>query len=468
MKNPKKSIALRLNYAYKNLDGKYQILMECRNFNTKPDPLRISVFDSSGKIFKFAKSNVHKGKITGIPKASKYNAYFEKLEYRIFLVMDYLTFNRIPKSKKNVEHHLYKNLSEVYNYFQNIDITDPEEVVKYSEGLRKTPAEWKAEHEESVKLEKELGIFKPVNLIEAIDFYKFPSVDSTVKTILKSYAKSLGHQDLSIAMLNKKLLEDCVKHAKTMETNYKRGYMLSTLKKFVKKMRSLATCLKSEGFNIDSSVHDYRLKAGKHKSQVAFNYTEKQNVWALKRDEYLMVKNLKITDKTLIKVRDMFVVETEAGGLRVNELFAINEDSIQNLNGEHELILIAGKSTKILQYTIKEETYQLIKKYKFNMQQFAHGQTYNILLRKLAEKAGLKREVVQIYGDISTNTIITKKFPIYKLFSSKAARKAFISILYNDNVPIDKIARITRHSTEAINHYISVLENVDRETIKRF
>jgi hypothetical protein len=150
----------------------------------------------------------------------------------------------------------------------------------------------------------------------------------------------------------------------------------------------------------------------------------------------------------------------------VNELFKIDADSVQDVNDEHAFILNAAKTKKLLHYTIKESTYELLKKYDFNMHQFEHSQTYNKYLSKLAEKAGLDRQILQFYPDISANKISTKVFPLYELFSSKAARKAFISILYNDGVPIDKIARITRHSLEAINYYISVLENFDRNTIK--
>jgi hypothetical protein len=407
-----------------------------------------------------------KGKIVGLANAGKLNVYFERLQHKIFLVMDFMVFNMVPRTKKNIEFHLYKNFSEVYEYFQNIDITDPNDVIKYAEGFKKSPEEWLAEHQQSTELEKQLGIYRPINLIEAIDFFKFPSVDSTVKTIIKSYAESLNHNDLSISLLTTKLLEDCVKHAKTMTTYKERGYTLSTLKKFVKKTRALAICLKNEGYKIDSEIQNYKLDAGKRKSPITFNLSEKQNVWALKREEYEMIKNLKITNKTLRTTRDMFMVQVEAGGLRVNELFKINKDSIHEVNSEHILVLEAGKTKKIMNYTIKPHTYETLKSYNFNMHQFEHEQTYNKYLRKLAEKATLNREVIQMRGDIKTDKIVSKVYPIHELFSSKAARKAFISILYNDGVPVDKIARITRHSTDSINHYISVLENVDKKTIE--
>jgi hypothetical protein len=408
---------------------------------------------------------VQKGKVVGLANAGKLNVYFDKLQHRVFLVMDFILFNGLPKTKQSIEFHLYKNLNEVYEYFMNIDITDPDEVNNYANGLRKSPEEWLEDHKQSIELEKELGIFRPSSIIEAIDFYKFPSVDSTVKTIVKSYAESIGHDDLSINLLDKKLLQDCVNHAKTLKTYRKRGYMLSTLKKFVKKMRSLATCLSKEGFKIDATIHDYRLDAGGRKSPINFNYNEKQNVWALKRDEYEIMKKFNTNNKTLRTTRDMFIVQTECGGLRVNELFRINEETIQNVNNEHVFILDSAKSKKILSYTIKEDTYELMKKYKFNMHQFEHSQTYNENLRTLAKKAGLNRQILQMISDVSANILQPKVYHLHELFSSKAARKAFISILYNEGIPVDKIARITGHSADAINHYISVLENVDMKTI---
>lgn len=465
MKIPQKTISIRLNYAYKSKEGNYQILLECRNFNTKPNLLRISAFESSGNTIAINKSNIKKGRIVDTPKAGQLNAYFDKIKQRIFLVMDFLAFNGKEKNKKNVEYYTYKSFRQVYEYFQEIDITDPEEVNSYAEALHKSPEEWEADYKKSLELEKELGIFLPSMLIEAIEFYDFPNVDSTVKVILKSYCKSIGHDDISIKLLDKKLLENCVEHAKTMKTAYERGYMLSTLKKFIKKFKSLAVSLAREGFEIDKSIHDYELKAGKSRSTISFNYTEKENVWALTKDEYQRIKDFKLTNKTLQKTRDMFVFQVEAGGLRVNELFRISENNIKKANDEYHLVIRASKTSKILSYTIKPEIISILEKYKYNLHLFKHGTTYNKYLRKLAEKVGLTREVIIMSGDISKDEIESEPVKICKLFTSKAARKAFISILYNDDYTIEQIARITRHSIESINNYISILIKTDSKTM---
>jgi integrase len=153
------------------------------------------------------------------------------------------------------------------------------------------------------------------------------------------------------------------------------------------------------------------------------------------------------------------------GGLRISDLFKIRKESIDDLDNSFFLTLESEKTSKVLQYQLREETVNLLKKYNYNMQLIKNGQTYNIVLKKLAKHVGLNRKVIQLVGDISSDSIKKETFQIWELFSSKCARKAFISILYNAGVPVDKIARITRHSSDSINHYISVLEEVDLKTI---
>ncbi len=465
MKPIKKSIAVRLNYAYKNKEGKYQLLLECRNFKSSPDPLRISILDSDGNTYHVAKSNILKGRVIDITQAGKFNSYFDQLKQRIFLVMDYLSFNGKAKTKINVEEYLYKNFREVYEYFQNVDVTDAEEIQQYSDALNMTKEDWQIQHEERIALEKELNIYKPSQILEAIDFFKFPNVDTTVSVIIRSYANSIGQTDFSISNLNYNLLEKCVLHAKTMETDYKRGYLLSSLKKFVKKTRSLATSLEIEGYNINKNIHNYRLGAGNRNSAVCFNFSEKQNVWAIKIEEFDKIKNAQLTDKSMLQTRDMFIVATLAGGLRISELYKINKDSIDKLNNKFVMTLQTEKTGAVLNYEIRKETVDILKKYNYNMKLLKNSQNYCEALKKLAKHVGLTRQVIQFIPDVSKDSIGRKTYFIWELFSSKCARKAFISILYNKGVPVDKIARITKHSSDSINHYISVLEEVDTKTI---
>jgi len=60
-----------------------------------------------------------------------------------------------------------------------------------------------------------------------------------------------------------------------------------------------------------------------------------------------------------------------------------------------------------------------------------------------------------------------KKIILYEHFSSKLARKALVSILYNLEISKELISKITNHSKDTVEYYIALEEDFKRKMLNK-
>ena len=101
------------------------------------------------------------------------------------------------------------------------------------------------------------------------------------------------------------------------------------------------------------------------------------------------------------------------------------------LNGKKILTLKAGKTNKPITNPVSDKFEKLLKEYNYKIPIFNNDSTYNDNLKLMAKEIGLNREILQYENYAHYNEPKTYKVILHEVFSTKLARKALVSILYN-------------------------------------
>jgi integrase len=219
--------------------------------------------------------------------------------------------------------------------------------------------------------------------------------------------------------------------------------------KRISQIKSILNQATKLGLNKYLTFKEYKVLKTKSKKE----YLNKEEI------QSLLELNLS-ENKRLEKVRDIFLVCCYTG-VRFSEYKNLKKENIE-LGKEGKRINYFSKKTKKYVNTICDEnTFELLKKYKFNLPQIS-GQKYNEYIKEVCQIAGIDNVItVHTYKSGKATTYQKQKF---ELIASHTARRSFVTNLFKDNVTTSLIMVCTGHTKEStLSNYIqtTAIESID-------
>lgn len=163
----------------------------------------------------------------------------------------------------------------------------------------------------------------------------------------------------------------------------------------------------------------------------------------------------------LEKVRDLFIIGCTTGQRFSN----YKEISKSDIVGDQILVPDCKDSSKILSIPLIDITREILEKYDYNLPAISN-QKFNKYIKEVFALAGFDQNTkkIQRYG----KQIIEENIPLHNRISSHTARRTFITIMMEKQVPIKVIMSITGHkSVKQILNYHKLSESVRRDSMAK-
>lgn len=184
----------------------------------------------------------------------------------------------------------------------------------------------------------------------------------------------------------------------------------------------------------------------------------------LSLDELKMLAQLELTNDKEIKVRDYFVFLCKTG-LRFSDFVEINENNFVNENGGVSLKLLTHKNKKRAIIPIHKKTYKLAKKYHFKFRDYTN-QALNRAIKELLQSHHLFEDEI-IHNTMRKKIITQHKKMRRECISCHTARRTFISIAVEQDVPLADIMSMTGHKkTTTLQIYIDQFGKDRHKTVQ--
>lgn len=148
-------------------------------------------------------------------------------------------------------------------------------------------------------------------------------------------------------------------------------------------------------------------------------------------------------DKTLEKVRDLFIVGCYTG-LRFSDLVKLTKENI--INDGLQIKITTQKTGETVVIPIKSIVKEIFHKYDGKLPSLISNQKMNEYLKLIGEGAGIEGLIPLSFTKGSERQ--TKEFKKYKLITTHTARRSFATNAFLNDVPAIAIMKITGHKTE--------------------
>lgn len=155
---------------------------------------------------------------------------------------------------------------------------------------------------------------------------------------------------------------------------------------------------------------------------LSFKRGESRRDMYLNDEEFKLIKNVKLPNDSLAKVRDLFVVQCLTG-LSFSDLMSFDWNKVSKVDGSY---VIEDKRRKTgIGYcaVLLPDALEIVKKYKGRMPRFSNQQ-YNMRLKIVAEAAGIDKPIASHWG-----------------------RRTCGMLLLNHGVSIETVAKVLGHAS---------------------
>lgn len=471
MKQRTQMISARLRNYGKNstkISDECQLELEIRNYIDKP--IRISAKNGDGSLIQLKKQNLKKGVCIGRNDANLINARINKLKVRLQYVMQFLIYSGKPINKTVIEEFAYLKWHDVYSFFT--DVTDGEDAEVFFKYLNQSIEDNQKEAADHNQFLMTIGAYQATGFIEGLNMHDFENCrKETIVPNFTKWCKSIGVKDYPISKFDKKAFDSFVRFTiqlprKRLKKGDVQYYSVKTIDNMVKEIRIYLKALIDNGYSIDQTALDFKVIKGNRKNaHIKFINNELDNVISITASELSQIRNA-VNDtklpKDLKRAATLFSIQTLLGGLRISELNKITKDSFRMLNDRYYCFFSTDKTKKMIDSPLHSELLPILQSIDFDLGKikFRTDDDYNDALKRLAVKLNFNRDIVQLDSRANANNqdVVTKK--LHNVFTSKFARKAAITILFSTGkYSNEQIAKMTKHSLNAIQYYIAVLND---------
>lgn len=318
-------------------------------------------------------------------------------------------------------------------------------------------------------LKKSMGFYKKEYILDYWDEYikdYAPDSYNTPRFIIAEYIKNTGDNckatEFSSEWLHRffeRIAKDGYSYRK--DGTNRKPYMVSTITKYYKHLRSFGDYLFSELKIIDNQ--DYKRfklkkKKSKKKSLIKYKTSTFNNAHALYKKEFDWFYWFTFEDKQLELVRDMFVLQVFLGGLRQVDFYKLSKQNFSRDSNGIKIWFKQQKTDDEVHNTVNKNYIEpILEKYPNIFKEFPRADIYNKLLKVAAEVAGLKRPLMFTFDYIDASESKVEWIEMYKKISNDWARNCIVSILAELGYPDDRIAKVTGHKDlEMIKYYKTV------------
>lgn len=173
-------------------------------------------------------------------------------------------------------------------------------------------------------------------------------------------------------------------------------------------------------------------KTEKHKKFAAKIKVDDPKTFTLTEKEFEIIKNSNITNKTLQKVKDVFVFLCLTA-FRISEIRNIKEELIEKIPNKqfYSMILFQEKTGKTIEPVICEKAYKILVRYNY-FKDFMTDQKINEYLKELAKELNLDRNIMTIKTIGNKTTTEVRK--VYELISTHWGRRYYETYFNIHNV----------------------------------
>lgn len=201
--------------------------------------------------------------------------------------------------------------------------------------------------------------------------------------------------------------------------------------------------------NLAKNEDDINIPPLNLKKEYLKKVTERADDVYMTLEQVYLLKRLKFkpSEKTLEKVRDLFVVGC-SNGYRITD----SKDAILYNAGEEYYFMIS-KMTKVREVGARvplfdKDVIKIYQKYD-DVLPVISEQAFNRLIKQVCEMAGLTHMVEKRSTDALSKTLIKRKIMFCDMVSSRTCRKTFASNLIREyNIPLVVAMSYTGHTTE--------------------
>lgn len=475
MKQRTEKISARLRNYGKNSTKKSkdcQVELEIRNFTDKA--LRINAKYKDNSLMQLKPHQMKKGVCIGRSDANIINARLNKLKERLKFVMEFLVYNKSrfdqPINKPLVEDFLFRRYAEVEYYFT--ELTDVEDTDTFFNNLFRTKLETQREIEDHKKLLASIGAYQPTGFMDGLKTLNIEHCrKETILPNFEKWCKSLNRDDYPIDRFDKKAFEGFTRFMiqqpkRITKDDVKEYYAVKTIDNMTKEVKIYLKALKELNYKIDEDALEFKLKKGNRRdSHIKFINDEKANVFSINGDELEKIRFAVNDDNLPDNLRNaatLFMLQTLLGGLRISELNLITKDSFIEANGRYNCFVTTKKTKKMIDSPLHSDLLPILQKIDFNIDKlkFRDNNEYNSELKKLAIKLEFNRDIILLISTANADTQKIKREKLFNLFTSKLARKAAVTLLFNTGkFSLEQIAKMTKHSVGAIQYYLAILHD---------
>ena len=180
-----------------------------------------------------------------------------------------------------------------------------------------------------------------------------------------------------------------------------------------------------------------------------------------------MINNLSFNeDETRYeKAKDVFLFSCFTG-LRHSDLFKLRRS---NIKGEF-LVITSQKTEDSIRVPLTDQAKAILEKYKdsgdINPIPVISQQKYNQYLKHIGFKAELFEMVTQIH--YKGRERIETTLPKWQLLTTHIGRKTFVTLAVFLDIPLETVAKITGHKSDAIEAYYRILDSKKAIEMQKF
>ena len=474
---PKRYRIIRKLRSYKGVDGQ-QVQLRVRMYNGYETEIPVYDFVNYEKLpITVFKNHWDKGRVIG----GKYhisirdlNFLIGKVEIKLEMAIDELLTKNITINRQNLINHTYQMDFDQKKEEEAIDKGDI--IVNEEEGAFDSEEDFlefitATDDPRYADVKKEYGTKQYI-----LDYWDgfirnfAPDSYNGTKTPIERYIKETGNNckasDFSSVWLER-FFSHITQEGYSLRKDgmEKQNYHISTINKHFKHLKAFGDYLFQEEKVLDNQDYKrFRLRSDvKKKSILKYNPNPYNNAHALQKKEFDSFYFFEFEDNLLEIVRDMFVLQTWLGGLRIGDFLGISEhDILKDPEGRYRVWLEQDKTQFEVHGVINNHYAQsLLEKYNGKFDQFPPKDSYNEKLKEAAKVAGLNRMLRFRFEFAKDEKATYQKFPMYSKISNKWARNCAVSILCELGFSDDRIAKFTGHRDKKMIEYYKTVHGKD-------
>ena len=263
------------------------------------------------------------------------------------------------------------------------------------------------------------------NAQSTIDRYRY------LKNMLKEFEKK-SNTKLHLNRINKSFYNSFIEFSVEEKVHY-----ANTLRRNVGLLKAFLNWALKNRFTYKSDFITFKSPKGYVTDEVALTLKEVMEIYNFDFSN----------DEKLERARDLFCLGC-ATGMRVSNYLIIKQQDIQD---DYIYAVDQKDKTKVLKVPLNSISREILEKYNHQIPELS-SQKLNEYIKDIFKLAGFDKITKKISR--LGNEVVEEYIPMYKRISSHTARRSFITIMKNSNVPDKVIMDITGHkSVEVFNKY---------------